>query len=102
MNCINQLELTGRITELDVLRYTPAGVPALNGRLEHESDQQESGQARQVKASLRFVAFATVAETLSVQAIGSDWSFTGFLASPKRSKGVVFHIQACTKHSTDF
>ena len=89
----NSLVLKACIVEVQALRYTPAGVPALNLRLEHESEILEAGQARQVKAALKAVAFGALAERLVKQAIGSDWRFTGFLASPRNSQGVVFHIQ---------
>jgi primosomal replication protein N len=89
----NQLVLTACIVELDALRYTPAGLPALNMRLEHESDMQEAGQTRQVKATMKAVAFGAMAERLVKQAIGSAWRFSGFLATPRNGKHVVFHIQ---------
>ena len=90
---VNQLVLTACIAELDALRYTPAGLPALNLRLEHESDVQEAGQTRQVKAVMKAVAFGAIAERLVKQAIGSAWRFNGFLATPRNGKHVVFHIQ---------
>lgn len=89
----NQLVLTACIAELDALRYTPAGLPALNMRLEHESEVQEAGLARQVKAAVKALAFGATAERLSKQAIGSAWKFNGFLATSRNSKHVVFHIQ---------
>jgi len=89
----NQLVLTACIAGFDVLRYTPAGLPALNMRLEHESEIQEAGQTRQVKASVKAVAFGAMAERLAKQAIGSTWKFNGFLATPRNGKHVVFHIQ---------
>jgi primosomal replication protein N len=52
----NQLVLTASIAEIEALRYTPAGLPALNMRLEHESEVQEAGQTRQVKAAVKAVA----------------------------------------------
>ena len=75
------------------MRYTPAGLPALNLLLEHESDVQEAGQTRQVKVVMKSVAFGAMAERLVKQAIGSLWRFEGFLASGRSGKGVVFHIQ---------
>ena len=89
----NQLVLTACIAELDALRYTPAGLPALNLRLEHESELQEAGQTRQIKATMKAVAFGAMAERLVKQAIGSAWRFNGFLATPRNGKHVVFHIQ---------
>ncbi len=89
----NQLVLTACIVELDALRYTPAGLPALNMRLEHESEIQEAGQTRQVKAAMKAVAFGAMAERLAKQVIGSAWKFNGFLATPRNGKHVVFHVQ---------
>jgi primosomal replication protein N len=89
----NQLVLTACIAELDGLRYTPAGLPALNLRLEHESEVEETGQKRQVKAAIKAVAFGALAERLVRQAIGSTWRFTGFLGTPRNGKSLVFHVQ---------
>ncbi len=89
----NQLILTASIAELSSLRYTPAGLPALDLRLEHESMAQEAGQDRQVRASAKAVAFGALAERLVKQAIGSSWKFSGFVATPRNGKILVFHIQ---------
>jgi primosomal replication protein N len=89
----NQLVIFACIAEIDALRYTPAGLPALNMRLDHESVIREAGQTRQVKATMKAVAFGALAERLVKQAVGSGWRFTGFLASPRNGKNVVFHVQ---------
>ena len=89
----NQIALTACIAAVQSLRYTPAGLPALDLRLEHESQQQEAGIRREVKVAIKAVAFGTLAERLARQALGSHWEFQGFLASPRNGKGVVFHIQ---------
>jgi primosomal replication protein N len=89
----NHLSLVAVIAELSALRYTPAGVPALDLLLEHESRVQEAGQERQVAASVKAVAFGVLAERLARQAIGSRWKFQGFLASPRQRRSLVFHIQ---------
>ncbi|MDM0046325.1 primosomal replication protein N [Variovorax dokdonensis] len=89
----NQLMLTAVIAERGSLRYTPAGLPALDLRLEHESTLEDAGQRRQVKAVLKAVAFGAQAERLAVQALGSLWRFQGFLATPGSAKHPVLHIQ---------
>jgi len=89
----NQLVLTACIAELGAPRYTPAGVPALDLRLEHESLLQEAGQDRRVLASVKAVAFGALAERLARQVIGSQWRFQGFVATPRNGKHLVFHIQ---------
>jgi primosomal replication protein N len=90
---VNQLVLSACIVEASAMRYTPAGLPALDMRLEHGSDFQEAGQARQVKANLKAVAIGSVAERLVQQPLGLEFKFTGFISSPRNSKQIVFHIQ---------
>lgn len=91
---MNQLVLSASIAQASALRYTPAGLPALDFSLEHESEVTEAGQVRQVKAAIKAVAFGSVAETLGKQALGSSWKFTGFLATPRNGKHPVLHIQS--------
>jgi primosomal replication protein N len=90
---VNQLVLTASVAELGALRYTPAGLPAIDLKLEHESTLLEAGKARQVKAALRAVAFGAIAERLAKQSMGSLWRFQGFLATPGNGKHPVLHIQ---------
>jgi primosomal replication protein N len=89
----NSLQLTACIAEVESMRYTPAGLPALNLNLEHESEVLEAGGKRTVKVAMKAVAFGTLAERLAKQAVGSDWNFIGFLANSTRGKTVTFHIQ---------
>ena len=89
----NHWVLTACIAEVQPLRYTPAGLPVLDIRLEHESLQREAGANRQVKASVKALAFGALAERLARQALGSVWRFQGFLATGRGGKGLVFHIQ---------
>ncbi|MDB5743718.1 MAG: putative primosomal replication protein [Polaromonas sp.] len=91
---MNQVELTATIAELSPLRYTPAGIPAINFILEHESEMLEAGVNRQVKLTIKAVAFGTMAEQAVRLSLGKAFRFTGFLINARTSKGVVFHIQA--------
>jgi primosomal replication protein N len=91
---VNQVLLSARIAETSALRYTPAGLPALDFRLEHESEVLEAGQARQVKAAIRALAIGGMAEAIVRQPIGSAWAFKGFLATPRNGKHPVLHIQS--------
>lgn len=75
------------------MRYTPAGLPALNFSLESETEVQEMGTKRQVKVSLKALAIGHLAESIGKQALGSVWKFTGFLGAARQGKNVVFHIQ---------
>ena len=89
----NHVSLTACIAEVDPLRYTPAGLPALDVRLEHASRQTDAGQVREVKLLLKAVAFGTLAERLARQNLGSCFAFHGFLATGRGGKSVVLHIQ---------
>ena len=91
---MNKVVLTAHVAEAKALRYTPAGLPALDLSLEHESEVLEAGQRRQVRAVLRAVVIGSGAETLVRQPIGGQWAFTGFLATPRNGKHPVLHIQS--------
>ena len=90
---MNQFELTACIAEAQPLRYTPAGIPAANFVLEHESERVESGATRKVKLTIRAVAFGPVSEQLTCLALGEPFRFSGFLINVRAGKGVLFHIQ---------
>ena len=91
---MNQVNLTACIAEASPLRYTPAGIPALNLVLEHESEVVEAGVTRQVRLTVRAVAFGALAETSAKAELGKPLLFTGFLINARTSKSLVFHIQA--------
>jgi len=90
---VNRTELTACIAEQAALRYTPAGLPALDLILEHASEVEEAGQMRKVQLKLRALAIGSLAERLVKKAVGSVWTFKGFLATPRQGKSVVLHIQ---------
>jgi len=94
----NQFVLTAQIEALKALRYTPAGLPALDIELVHESEVTEAGQSRQIKLMVKAIALGSLAESLVKQTVGSAWCFTGFMAAfrskPLPSKQLVFHIQS--------
>ncbi len=89
----NQLQLVARLVQCAPMRYTPAGLAALDVLLEHESQQVEAGQSRRVMLNLKAVAFGDEAQRLSRLPLGSGLRCTGFLAAAYRGKGVVFHLQ---------
>jgi len=89
----NSLQLTAVIAATQAMRYTPAGVPALELKLEHASRQVELDSARTVNLAFGAVAFGSLAERLAKQPVGSNWKFSGFLANARQGKSVVFHIQ---------
>jgi primosomal replication protein N len=75
------------------LRYTPAGVAALEFRLCHESEQDEAGGKRAIQAEVNAIAFETQAKLLTGRPLGSPVRVEGFLgAKSKRSKRLVLHV----------
>ena len=90
---LNRLELSGRLLELSALRYTPAGIPAVEFRLLHESEQQEAGGSRKIEAEIGAIAFDAQARLLSGRPLGCQAKFQGFLsAKSKKSKKLVLHV----------
>jgi primosomal replication protein N len=79
--------------ELGALRYTPAGLPAVEFRIEHESTRTEAGTERKVRAEVAAVAFGTVARQVASAGLGCVLRAQGFLAAKsQRSTKIVLHV----------
>jgi primosomal replication protein N len=88
----NEVALSGELTAIEPLRYTPAGIPLLNFRLLHRSQQVEAGLKRQVECEVNGVAMAEVAVALSRLKPGQAARVKGFLNRKNRmSAQLVFH-----------
>jgi primosomal replication protein N len=75
------------------LRYTPAGIPVVQFAIEHESEQDEAGTKRTVRAELSAVAFEAQARLIAGAKAGSEVRLEGFLgAKTRRSKKNVLHV----------
>ena len=89
----NRVELSGRLLELGALRYTPAGLAALEFKLAHESEQDEAGAKRKVQAEIGAIAFETQARLIAGRPLGSGLRVEGFLsARSARAKKLVLHV----------
>lgn len=98
---LNSWCLTAQLAEMAALRFSPAGIPAIDCVLQHQSELMEAGALRKVQVQLKAVAIGPVAEQLNRQALGVQAQFKGFLGSANRtrpgmgrSNSVVFHIQS--------
>ena len=90
---MNQLQLVATISERDVLRYTPAGVPIVSATLTHSSQQMEAGVARLVEFEIAAFAAGEISGRFAKAELGAAQQFTGFMAKKNRnSKALVFHI----------
>ena len=89
----NQVVLTGRLIERNELRHTPVGLPALNFRIGHVSEQVVAGKSRSVNLEIEGVALGEVAQKLSKAAQQAEYRFEGFLAmKSKLSRQAVLHV----------
>ena len=76
------------------MRYTPAGLPALDLKLHHESTVSEDGSPRQVSMEIKALGIGAITQHLSAMALGSSGSFAGFLATARNGRGLLFHVTA--------
>jgi primosomal replication protein N len=75
------------------LRYTPAGVAAVEFKLGHESGQDEAGGKRRIRAEIGAIAFEAQARFIATAKLGTNVKVEGFLgAKSKRSKRLVLHV----------
>ncbi len=89
---LNRLVLTAQLIERGALRYTPAGVPALDLRLQHESTVTEDGSPRKVSMEIKALGIGAITQHLGRLVLGSQGTFAGFLASARNGRGLLFHI----------
>jgi len=89
---VNRLSLSGSIQERSALRYTPAGLPALDLVVDHLSTVQEEGVPRKVSMACKAVCIGTVAVSAQTVSLGQPMVFHGFLAGARNGRGLIFHI----------
>jgi primosomal replication protein N len=89
---MNRLLLSAQLVDRAAMRYTPAGLPALDVGLKHESELSENGQPRKVFMEMRAVAIGEVTRTLTAMALGDAALFAGFVTSSRNGRGLLFHI----------
>ncbi len=89
----NRVLIAGRLLELKSLRYTPAGVPVTEIRIEHSSRQTEANVEREVNCELAAVALGDTAKMIQGAKLGDAIRAEGFLANRgKSTKNIVLHI----------
>ncbi|MGE5468676.1 MAG: primosomal replication protein N [Ignavibacteria bacterium] len=93
MRAANRLIIAGTLQERGGLRYTPAGVPAIEFRLGHESEQIEADKPRRVECEIACIALGSAALLLKDAAAGMGLKATGFLAAKSvKSRSPVLHV----------
>ena len=89
---MNRLLLTAQLVDRAAMRYTPAGLPALDIGLRHESELSENGMPRKVSMEMRAVAIGEVTQALKAMALGDAAVYAGFVTSARNGRGLLFHI----------
>jgi len=90
---LNELRLTGQLLEISTLRYTPAGLPAVNFTFSHHSRQIEADTPREVEVEIKVVALGQAALLLQGSKPGAWLKLCGFIAAQsQRSKQPVLHV----------
>ncbi len=84
--------MSATLVERVALRYTPAGLPALDLSLQHESQVSEDGQPRKVSMEIKAVAIGAITRTLLALDLGTASLYAGFLSSSRNKRGLLFHI----------
>lgn len=75
------------------MRYSPAGVPIVSGKLRHSSQQTEAEAERMVEFEISAIAIGEIAGRFGTTELGEVHHFTGFMARRNRnSRSLVFHI----------
>ena len=75
------------------MRYTPAGIPALNFRIAHASEQIEAAAKRSVECEMSALALGPTALLLAGAKPGDQLRLTGFLAAKSlKSRTPVLHV----------
>ncbi|MFM9912045.1 MAG: primosomal replication protein N [Methylophilaceae bacterium] len=90
---VNQLTLSGEVTSLEPLRYTPAGIPIVSFRLRHTSIQDEAGMKRQADCEVPVVAMAEMADKAKTLQVGDSIKVLGFLTKKSlKNDRLVLHV----------
>lgn len=89
---MNRLVLEATLVERGAVRYTPAGLPALDLMFRHESEVSEDGLPRKVSLEIKAVAIGAITRRVGAMALGSLATFAGFLSAARNGRGLVLHI----------
>jgi len=93
---MNRLVLSATLVERGAVRYTPAGLPVIDCRLQHASTLTEDGQSRQVSVEVKALAIGAITRPLSALALGDAALYAGFIAAARNGRGWLFHITELT------
>lgn len=97
---MNRFDLVATVLEITPLRYTPAGLPAIEMQLTHQSEVLEAGALRRVDLTLSAVALGDIAMMLATTSLGDRLLVQGFVAPARKgSKKLVLHLQQASRQT---
>ena len=92
MKC-NQVALDVRLLKRSALRYTPAGTPAIDLLIGHQSMQVEAGVRREARCEVEAVAIGDMAVKLSREKLNQPLQVSGFLTQHSlKDRKLVLHV----------
>ena len=97
----NEVVIDGRLLKRATLRHTPAGIPALNLVIGHQSIQVEAGGRREARCEVEAVAIGELAVELSTQKLNQPLRIGGFLTRHSvKDRRLVLHVVSAEKISS--
>jgi primosomal replication protein N len=97
---MNRVELIATVLEREPVRYTPAGLPAIELLLSHVSEVVEAGFPRRIELTIRAVALGDLALLLADKQLGTVLRTEGFLAPARKdSQKLKLHLQRASELS---
>ena len=90
---MNLIEISGTLTEREMVRYTPAGIQVFEGVFHHRSELTEAGRIRTLEYDFPAISFGETAEGLNALPLGKELSIKGFRAPRSmKSRRLIVHI----------
>ncbi len=89
----NSWVVSGRLLEIEPIRYTPSGLPVCEFKLFHESEQIEEKIPRRVKFELKATSMGVLATQIARCSLGTLLECQGFMLQRSyKSKLLSFHV----------
>ena len=89
---MNRLVLSAQVLERGALRYTPAGLPARDLVLKHQSEVEQDGPPRKISIEVKALAIGAIGARIDTLGLDGQATFAGFVAAGRNGRGWVFHI----------
>lgn len=89
----NRVRVSGKIADLDELRFTPAGIPIIRFTIHHVSEQNEADTKRRVECEIPAIAMTETAKRVAQIKLGTFVKLEGFLDRKNRNnQSLVLHV----------